>query len=381
MKTIIYILCAASLLSCTTLKVDLDILDRKKIAEDPNVTRLLLADNVAFFRSKMMSGYFEKVKSELNDELLKVYQELNNKGVVQNDDVKKYAKNDSENIVNKRIDQAVKLIADAIEAYDKAGIPQPKPKPGETPVAPVELATASSNFIDAITLLASIKTDLRKQTRDNVGASRMALLDGVYKKSNLDEKAAKLTSGRLEGDLIDDPLASLVVFVDDKLWSSADQKGMRKGQYSHAYAKTRWGNSDVAITMEGIGHYSIKGVKLDASKVAEASFKVLSQSIKLVGAIYGIETKKESGESDITTELNYKAKNDKEEKRLAAAKKNDEDSIIRILTTIATSPALTSDSLKKQSLKQINAAIDAYKVTGEDKGEKAGSDSSSSEGN
>ena len=48
------------------------------------------------------------------------------------------------------------------------------------------------------------------------------------------------------------------------------------------------GNTDIAIKMETVGSFTIKGLRVDASKVTEATFDVLKQSIRMVAAAYGV---------------------------------------------------------------------------------------------
>jgi len=108
----------------------------------------------------------------------------------------------------------------------------------------------------------------------------------------IEQKVESLTGG---AHLIDDPLAPIVIAAPDEFW---------KGVYNKTSALGTMGNTDIAIKMETVGSFTIKGLRVDASKVTEATFDVLKQSIRMVAAAYGVplpaaekKTKQDAGGS------------------------------------------------------------------------------------
>jgi hypothetical protein len=79
--------------------------------------------------------------------------------------------------------------------------------------------------------------------------------------------------------LFSDQLASAIVSADGDCW---------EGKYNEAFSVGIAGNSDFAIKMESDGEYSIKGARLDASKLTRATFGAVKQGISIAAAAYGV---------------------------------------------------------------------------------------------
>jgi hypothetical protein len=145
---------------------------------------------------------------------------------------------------------------------------------------------------------AQVSHDLREQIRvveeflsRAPGAGTQS--DRAAKQSALEEakeataRTDKIVQGII-GDrgILDDPLASSVVYAPESYW--------RRPQAPHGinetYAAGNWGNTDIAVKMESVGDFTIKGVRLDASKITQATFAVTRQAVKTVAALYGIPT-------------------------------------------------------------------------------------------
>lgn len=93
-------------------------------------------------------------------------------------------------------------------------------------------------------------------------------------------------SGKLRLDLLtaglglfDDPYAAYLVNAPERYW---------QGVYNRAHGSGAFGNTDLAIKMEGPGMFTVKGVKQGASKLTQASLQVLKQGVQMVGAAYGL---------------------------------------------------------------------------------------------
>jgi hypothetical protein len=79
--------------------------------------------------------------------------------------------------------------------------------------------------------------------------------------------------------LLDDPRAASVVYAPDEQW---------KGRFNQTVCRGSGGNTDCAVKMEGLGDFTLKGVRLDATRITQATFTVARQTIQTVAAVYGI---------------------------------------------------------------------------------------------
>ncbi len=87
--------------------------------------------------------------------------------------------------------------------------------------------------------------------------------------------------GLTSNNLLNDREASLIVSAPNKAW---------KGQFGKTYGFGSGGNADIAITMQSLGNFTLKGVRNDASKVTAAAFDSIGLAVKLVAAAYGVPT-------------------------------------------------------------------------------------------
>lgn len=116
----------------------------------------------------------------------------------------------------------------------------------------------------------------QKPTSPNLDLLNKVITSQRKTQTAIEQKVESLTGG---GHLFDDPLAPIVIAAPDKFW---------KGVYNETSALGTMGNTDIAIKMETVGSFTIKGLRVDASKVTEATFDVLKQSVRMVAAAYGV---------------------------------------------------------------------------------------------
>lgn len=100
-----------------------------------------------------------------------------------------------------------------------------------------------------------------------------------------------LVAGRLEpverrfdsivgnAGLFDDIAASTVVTAPEQYW---------RGTFNEAYGSGHGGNADIAIKMVSLADFSMKGLRLDATKVTPAVFQGVTQAISVAAAAYGV---------------------------------------------------------------------------------------------
>ena len=155
-------------------------------------------------------------------------------------------------------------------------------------------------------------------------------------------------------DLLNDPLVSFVV-------QTKNRKKYWKGIYNKTVTRNGFGNSDVAIAMESLGNFTIKGVRLDAAAVVAASFKTLSQGIQLMSAVYGVAPVKAQGESE--TGANTSTTNNSIADIEAKKKELEIRGRLSKLSTIAILEAIISRKDDLQNSATLPGAITAIKST------------------
>lgn len=86
-----------------------------------------------------------------------------------------------------------------------------------------------------------------------------------------------------QAGILDDPRAAAVVYAPEQYWSR---------QFNQTFCSGWFGNTDCAVKMEGLGSFTIKGVRLDAAKITQATFSVAREAIQTVAAVYGVPVPK-----------------------------------------------------------------------------------------
>lgn len=101
----------------------------------------------------------------------------------------------------------------------------------------------------------------------------------------LQRKAEAIVGGLIGGaGVLDDPRAAAIVYAPEDYWT---------GQSYNKTLCSGWlGNSDCAVRMESLGDFTLKGVRLDATKITQATFSVAREAIQIVAAVYGIPVPK-----------------------------------------------------------------------------------------
>jgi uncharacterized protein YjbJ (UPF0337 family) len=89
-----------------------------------------------------------------------------------------------------------------------------------------------------------------------------------------------LTAG---AELLDDPRASAAVYAPDTYWER---------RFNDTFCTGSLGNTDCAVKMEGIGSFTLKGVRLDATRITQATFSVAREAVQTVAAVYGVPVPK-----------------------------------------------------------------------------------------
>jgi hypothetical protein len=109
------------------------------------------------------------------------------------------------------------------------------------------------------------------------GSDSKAADDAVKTITASAEKSVRGLIG--DKDIFNDPFASAVVNAPDAYW---------KGEFNKTYGDGTLGNVDIAIKMEDVANFTIKGVRNDAAAITRATFAVGQQAVQTVAALYGI---------------------------------------------------------------------------------------------
>src|SRR5688572_8975838 len=97
-------------------------------------------------------------------------------------------------------------------------------------------------------------------------------------------RALNRVSRRVEGligdaGLMDDPMTPLVVSANRKFW---------RGTFNKTFGNGLFGNTDIAVKMQGLGDFTLKGVRNDATKTTPAAFQGALFMTKLAAASVGV---------------------------------------------------------------------------------------------
>jgi hypothetical protein len=155
--------------------------------------------------------------------------------------------------------------------------------------------------------------------------------------------------------LLGDPLVSYVV-------KTRNRKKYWKGTYNKTVTRNGFGNSDVAIAMETLGDFTIKGVRLDATTVVAATFKSLSTGIKLLSSYSGVALPTAaSGENTTAEQPIYGQLIEKklEQERNAALSKKAALSIMEAI--VARRTAISDPALVGEKVREIQQVYTIYK--------------------
>lgn len=157
--------------------------------------------------------------------------------------------------------------------------------------------------------------------------------------------------------LVDDPNASVVLYAPKSCWSA---------QYGKANGYGYFGNSDIAIKMEGPGNFVVKGLRLDASKMTQALFKGLNQGLMLLTSAYGVPSSKSgTGQQGTEPDSVYDDVASAEQLKLDStfSIQQSRDRLLRLFEEIvAQRPALDDDKTFKAALTNIKTTVANYRT-------------------
>ncbi len=231
-----------------------------------------------------------KVEDGLKKELPTIIENLNyliTKGDAINDEYYKFLKENIEgyekeiSVYEKQYDDIKSTISIASTLYSKN---EYLPAFQQSKVAEQELITffnSVNNFLDSDVVESKTAINNSKKVKTDINSEVGIIKNDVIKNES--------KTNQLRFHLLGDPLTSFVTKNSNKeIWKST---------YNQTKVSTFMGDTDIAVLLrknpdEGSNksgdynnNFTIKGVRLDAEDVIEASFKTLSQSINLFASI------------------------------------------------------------------------------------------------
>ena len=272
----LFVLC-----SCASMTVNVSILDRK-FWSSPEQLSDSISQQIAIVSIKRGNGDFNKVREMMKSEVLKAYDSYYKVLVKEGLDTR-----DREIVARKFVNTVDEAFIAADENFSKAfaklGDAHKKPPIERLPV----LYEAQSYLDKGYQAILSGQKQLSTDLNSVVISASIIRSRPMEAAKQADAKIETAVSG-LIGDrgILEDPLASSVVYAPNVYW----RKPESSPGLNETYTSGQFGNTDIAVKMEAVGSFTIKGVRLDASKITQATFAVGRQAIKTVAALYGIPT-------------------------------------------------------------------------------------------
>ena len=171
-----------------------------------------------------------------------------------------------------------------------------------------------------------------------------------------EQKGNEITEGLVgKAGILDDPRAAAVVYAPDDYWA---------GRFNETLCSGSFGNTDCAVKMEGLGNFTIKGVRLDATNITLATFSVGREVIQALAAVYGIPLPKGQAAAGggamppaSATDTESPAK--REWDATAAIQQMRLARIAIFETIVAQREAIKKDADRPQAVKIIKTVVDA----------------------
>lgn len=251
---------AFALSGCARLAVRVDVLNPVYWSSPPYLNSVTLS-RVVEFGLAIRDGRFVNQREDLKANVQQAVEQAVKEGTTAEVEAPKLIKN-----YNKTIDREFESARrDFLNAYDQAV------------ATGKETDQAKNSYEDGSSKLRLLVASLEKGIRGNLGLHEDQSSPTLQ---TFQQGAQGVLTGLIGGaGIIDDPRAGAVVYAPEENW---------KGQYNQTLCSGWLGNSDCAVKMEGLGDFTLKGVRLDATKITQATFSVAKEAVQVVAAVYGI---------------------------------------------------------------------------------------------
>ena len=268
---------------CAQMAVNVNILDRNYWSS-PEVLSNTISDQVANITRKRGSGEFTRTQVNIRNKAREALSRLAASGDVDPSDIERLVA-PLDKFIDDGFNDADKHFAAAFQKLDISSKSSRTKRLTDLFSAQSELDAGNSSIRrveDQVSSDLRTKIDgARKNAAKRPAASATELKSADKAVSEVKEALTGLIGNQ---GILNDPLASSVVYAPEAYWQRADPPH----GINETFASGTFGNTDIAVKMESIGNFTIKGVRLDASKITQATFAVGRQAIKTVAAVNGI---------------------------------------------------------------------------------------------
>ena len=338
---------------CARLNTEVNIYDARCLT-DPTATESALNVAVARILANEAQNQYSKAKSSLAPEIESLVKNLAAGHYIEQKEQEKTAKH-LQTTYSDAVEKARAKHREAVDDFlESKRVNAPKAKLAE-------LASARSNVIEGDQLLDRVVLELVQQI-ELVGAGNGSAPDDAAPKllQNIKgfEKKADRTSRAIAAgySILDDALASHVIYSEPTCW---------KGVYNQTYGRGVFGNTDIAIKMESAGDYTLKGLRLDTTKVTQAFFKTMSQAIQLTAAAYGVPVpgKSVSPQEGVAIDDEIIQADQKKLDSESARRMSRRSSLALMEVIVSQDSALQDGNKWKDAVEHIKKTMEMYKPT------------------
>ncbi len=344
-------LCVLMLSGCARLSIRVDTLNSAYWASPEYIDSVTLA-KIADKEQEIRDGRFVARRETLKGDLREVFVAMSKEQPprIFARDINEIASN-FEPKINKEFEKARGYFRAAFDKVRDAGVALSQ-KDREIKVSEGK-ALFSEGAKALVLLVDSLSKDIRKRLNlSEEGPAPTAL-------KTFEEKSKDRVGLIGDAGILDDPRASAVVYASDEYW---------KGQLNETFCSGWFGNTDCAVKMEGLGGFTLKGVRLDATKITQATFSVAREAIQAVAAVYGVpiprgqpattEASKKENSGAATVEINSPVRRQQE-----AETKTLQLRIARLAmfeAIITQLPAIRgNDTARAQAIRAIKGALES----------------------
>jgi hypothetical protein len=291
----VFILIACMLAAgCTRMSVEVAILDGEYRDS------LLSGSGIAGSRARSVAarirnGDYNKKRLELKNSIDKAYEELVKANMIAKSD-RQTMQNSVDSAIDERISEARTLHEQALSAKDEE--------------------SARELFRKGDDRLAELVRQVTKEI-EGTGVNLAANTPVANAAASVKNTAAKL-EGFLSSDssILSDSNAPFVAGAPEEKWH---------GVYNETFGNAFFGNHDIAIKMESLGNFTLKGMRVDARQATQAMGKIVKSGVRMIAAAYGLPLPSAStGDAQAAKEADVQVSEDvagaDQKKRLAEAR-------------------------------------------------------------
>lgn len=326
---------------CAHLKVNVDLLDRDRSEcfDEDRQSRKAVELVVASYESNETLGQYDTLRSDIKLAAADAYKKLEEGGLLAATDLAPLI-SQFDRALDARFTEWKNLRLKAIKAAAASHEASNKSQKAALDRSAMNLVSSEAEFRRSLSVAirADLGDDVLRSTEKNVQLARDQLL-----------KVVAEGVSRLGEPIYSDPLAAAAVYAPKRCW---------REQINRASGWGAFGNTDIAVKFDQDSTgYSVKGFRLDASKLTVAAFQALQQGLMVYAASIGVPMAADGSASNIELpdELKTAAAVAHDLERHEALRRK---AILSILSRIsANTEAMVDDAKRAQALETIKNTV------------------------